>query len=265
MESYLLTLGGPLGPVLPRRVRLEVAPGTGRLAFPAAPPLDDAWRASVGAAWEAARWLTGQTDFDGHLEVVATSPLRGASAGLAVGLLAVGALTGEALPPHFGTGGVDAEGFFAGGRRARIKAEAAAQFAPQLGRGDAVFLAPPQAEASPLAGLPIRLAADLGAAMARLDPARYARASERHRALRAVPGAPDGPFAVVLAGEAAPPLPERVGGIAVLARPEPGLGRGAWVGLGQHGRLLWRTFLPDADALAGEVPRLHALARAAGP
>jgi hypothetical protein len=213
--------------VVPRRMVVETRPGTGRLHLPASPPLDAQAVASFGNAWAAAKALAGRDDADLHLSFAGATPLQGASAGLSLGLASLSLLLGgDALPPHFATGGVSTpQGDLEGGRSAAEKAEAAAVLAPQRRMRDPVFLCPPLVRLPEAPPLRVLAAADLGSAYARLHPGGAPRIAERHRALRRAEGVP---------------LP-------------PG-----WVEVAEGGLVLWRTRAPDDGvAMAG----VRALAR----
>lgn len=260
MESLILTLAE--GRVVPRKLRLSLSPGEGRLALEGPARVDWAWRDSTEAAWAAARRLAGRHDVDARLEVIGAKELTGGSAGLSLGLLALAALLEEPLPPHFATGAVlDADGFLAGGSAAGPKAAAAATFAPQLAMPDALFLCPPVRDAP--RGLPSLRSCDLGSAFARLSPKGYARVEAAHRAILHAPGSPGGRFARVERSGEDPPLGSEVGGIALQAAVAEGLGDAARVTLGEEGRLLWRAVVPRG-LVPGIVPELFDLARPVG-
>lgn len=262
MEGFLLTIlgDGVEGAVVPRRATVTLTPGEGRLSLPGLPATDAAWQASVQRAWRAALRLTGRRDADARIEVAARAPLRGASAGLPLGLLALAALLDAPLPPHFATGGVrDEEGFLAGGMAAPAKAAAAAQLAPQLGLREPVFLAPPLAEAPSATGVRVFLATDLGSAFAYLAPDAYWPMAKAHRRLRA--GGTPGRSAVVRRAPGSPPLRPMGGGIVVSETAGGAPALGAVLDLSEAGVLLWRVDLPPDFPLEGEIPNLWALAR----
>ena len=163
METLLLTLVGPARGVVPRRVVVDVRPGAGALHLPDAPPLDDAWRASVGHAWTAARRIAGRTDADARVSIPGRQALEGASAGLPLGIAFLAALTGRAPAPHFASGAVvDDEGRLGGGALVPEKARAAADLARQMRMPAWRFVAPlaaPQVE-----GVDVARVEDLAAA-----------------------------------------------------------------------------------------------------
>jgi hypothetical protein len=259
VEGLLLTILGAEGPVVPRRFALALAPGPGALHVALRPPPDAAWSASVGNGWRAALRLAGRA-MDATLTVAATGPLRGGSAGLPVGLVALAALLEEPLPPFFATGGVvDGDGFLAGGLSAEAKARAAASLLPGLGWRKGPFVTPPLPRAPAAQGLEPLRATDLGSAFAGLAPRAYHRVAAAHRRLREVPG-PEGAGRFALVHGPPGPLPAEAAGIALRAAPPSPLG--PLLGLGEDHVLRWRTPLPPASALAEEVPRLWALARA---
>ncbi|GEM_PF-6048331 len=262
METLVLTLagGGAAGLVVPRRLKLSLEPGEGRLHLEGAATGDAAWRASLSAAWDAAQALAGRRDADARVEVVGAAGLQGGSAGLSFGLLALAALLEEPpLPPHFATGAVAEGGFLAGGASVQPKATAAAGYAKQLGMGGAVFLCPP-VHAPADAGIPILPACDLAQAFARLSPAGHARIAATHAQMRRAPDAPPGPFARV---ETRDPLalPPRLGEIALESAEAEVPEGAARVTVGEDKRVLWRAHAP-VWTIPQVVPELLALARA---
>jgi hypothetical protein len=216
--------------VMPRRLTVEARPGAGILHLPASPPLDPAAVASFGNAWETAKALSGRADVDARLSFAGATPLQGASAGLSFGLAALSLLLGgEALPPHFATGGVSTpQGDLEGGLAAEEKARAAAVLAPQQGLRDPVFLCPPLARPPDVPPLRVVTAADLGSAYARLCPGDAERIAARHRALR---------------------------------RPDAAGTPPGWADVVEEDVVLWRTRAPAAEDVRALARRGSVLAR----
>ena len=228
MDALILVIAraGAQEVVMPRRLRVDVRPGSGLLRHDPSPPLDGAATASLAHAWAAAKALAGRGDTDATLGFAGPTPLQGGSAGLTFGLVALAALLGETLPPFFATGGVvTPHGDLEGGLAAQAKAEAAARLAPQQGLQAPPFLCPPLARPPEAPSLRVACAADMGTAYARLHPAGYAKVEARHRALR---------------------------------RPDPASLAAGWVEVEEGGVVLWRTRAP-ADGAGMDAAR--ALAR----
>lgn len=231
VEVVILSVA-PSGAVIPRRMRLDVEPGEGRLHFSSTPAMDDACRASLRHAWTAALDLAERSDLDGRVSFAGATAIHGGSAGLSLGLAALARLLDAPLPPHFATGTLTEDGMIVGGIATGVKATAAAHYAPQMGLAHAVFLSPPIPDPPTLPGLPIVLAADLGSAFARLAPDAYRRVAARHRLLRDAGTESRAPFTRLHNG---------------------------WITLGENGLVLWRT--PLGGPAGAEPETLHALAR----
>lgn len=141
MQGILLHVARATGAVLPRRVIVEITPGSGRLFIKNRVAAD--WSTSVGHAWMAAQVLARAPHHDARVRVEGASILEGGSAGLACGLLALAALRDENPPPFFATGAVVGQnGAIEGGAAAALKACAADEIAPVLGWRAPVFLHP---------------------------------------------------------------------------------------------------------------------------
>lgn len=266
MEALILNIAGdrPDAPVVPRRIRLEVVPGRGRLILPDSPSIDSAGQASLANAWAAARDLCAAHGLDGRLMIASSTPITGVSAGASFGLLAVSALLERpGARPFFATGGVlDAQGSWIGGAAAARKYEAAKGLAEQLGWAHPIFLRPPLAEA--VAGTVG--ATDLGSAFARLEPEEYPRIRDRHVLLRHAKGRPGTvgldvrrPFALV-SGPAPPSLPSDIGGVQV--RCVQARGDALTIDLGERERVLWSTTAVKGVDVGSAIPRLLAMAKA---
>ncbi len=278
MEGLILTLvgTGTHQAVLPRRIHLDLRPGTGQLHIPDAPGADVSWRSSVDAAWCSALALTHRNDVDGELRVTSPNPMSGISAGLSVGLLSLACLLDRPQPPaHFATGGVlkptsqDTQvGWLQGGNATAIKSNAAARLAPQLGLHQPIFLAPP-GPTTPVPGVQLRTATDLATAYRHIDHIGYQElAARHHELLHSSASTPDpGPTAWIHPSRNAPPrtLPPHIEGIRIHAGdPRNELNPGqVLVRLEDAGRMLWAVQCANTPDLAEALPQWMDYARAA--
>lgn len=270
METLLLTMRGQgLGaPVVPRRLRLVLRPGQGRMILTPTPDVDAACRASMGFAWQSACRLAQRYDQDVFVSILGSAPLHGWSAGASVGLLALTSLLdGPTLDTDFfATGGViDGQGTWSGGLAGLPKAEAAKEYASQLQMEGCQFFMPPVAAPPRIPDFPIILATDLGSAYARLDFRGYAAVRTRHQKMRQTIVLPTDavwdpmrPFAVV-SGPAGRELPANIEGIQIVTRNAPDSQETTRVELGLRGLVLWRVAWFD-DNLEASLPGLFQLA-----
>lgn len=250
LEGWFLTTAGSTATlVLPRRMRLHLVPGTGRLLLPPQPNLDAEWRVSVEEAWREAHRLAGSPSKDACLTLLAHNSLTGASAGLSVGLLCLSALLERPLPAHVATGGVVSGGYVVGGLAARGKAEFAAAHAEALGLVGAQFLCPPVEMPPAIGPLRIAIVTDLAGAFRRLHPgwadAAFAALHDGQRRSAAVPWSRlldiGRPFAILASASHTQSSLTEEQGIQVARVPVLPGRAGEWLLVGDAGRLIWKT------------------------
>lgn len=194
--GLLLTLAetGRAAPLaIPRRVEARLVPGAGEVRVAGgSPPVDAAFlegaRRALAYAWQLVRGGTEleeerRPDVDIEFTIAGPTPLAGGSATHEIALLALAALLGISLPPHFAVGHlVGRLGALDGGASADAKARGVAPLLGALGLAPPVPLLCPPREvpvAAPPGIMALRVL-DPAEGLRALDPASYARVRKHH-------------------------------------------------------------------------------------